>query len=170
MRNRRLHAFLAAAAATAMGAGLVVSTVPAAAATPATLSIKGDLEIAPNVHLLRIDAMGARDKDGMTDGTYTATVLTGMNPTPIQVKGPVTCIYVKGKTASLVYPISDIRPIGLPTGLKDVAAVQITVRQNVEGTTDKVGVVGPLPTDSFKGCDPAATPFTFTGTVTTTGG
>ncbi|MCF3938540.1 hypothetical protein VX037_22890 [Gordonia sp. Z-3] len=168
-RTARLAASALAASGLAVGA-TTVAAASATAAEPAALSIQGDLALTPDLHLLRIDAEGARTGAGATGGTYTATVLAGTDPTPIQVTGPITCIYVKGDTASLVYPISDIKPIGLPAQFKDAAAVQITVREGTDGRSDMVGVNGPMLTSSFTGCAPTDTPFAFDGEIETSGG
>ncbi|AFA72273.1 hypothetical protein GPOL_c12150 [Gordonia polyisoprenivorans VH2] len=160
-----LASAMALAATLAVGAPALADT-PAA---PASLSIQGDLHLTPTIRVLRIDAQGSRTA-GATTGTYTATLLDGMNPTPIQVRGPVTCISVDGNAASLIYPIGDIRPFGLPAAVKDAAAIQISVRKGVNGGQSMVGVNGPMPTGSFHGCAPAATPFAFEGTIQTSGG
>lgn len=191
---RRLQTGPVAALAVGASVAAVVAAGPVAAADPptpaptASLSIRGDLKVTPTIHLLRIDAKGSKGADGKTTGTYRATLLDGANPTPIQVRGPVTCIDVSPTTASLVYPISEIRPFGtLPGGLKDAFAIQITARKtaatpangakkNAAETTaaDKnkpvdgqVGVRGPMATSAFKGCAPAATPFAFHGVIDT---
>lgn len=158
-RTLRLLPVAGLAAAAVLGA----TAVPAHAAEPASLSIKGDLEIVPGVHLLNIDATGTRDDAGTTTGDYTATLMNGMSKVPFQIKGPVTCIDTRGDSAALVYPISATNPNLIPAPLKDVLAVQISVRK---GATDHVGVMGPVPTSSFHGCAPAATPFAFKGDIT----
>lgn len=158
--NNRAFRFLPAASLAA--AAVVAATVsPAGAAEPASLTIEGDLEIAPGIHLLHIDAEGTT-KAGKTSGTYTATLMNGRSKVPFQIKGPVTCIDTRGDAASLVYPISATDPNLVPAPLKDMLAVQISVRK---GSTDRVGVMGPAPTSSFKGCAPAATPFRFDGDI-----
>ncbi|MGB6243604.1 MAG: hypothetical protein WBF94_01495, partial [Gordonia sp. (in: high G+C Gram-positive bacteria)] len=62
MNTRTLR--LLPAAGLAAAAVLGATAVPAHAAEPASLSIKGDLEILPGVHLLNIDATGTRDDAG----------------------------------------------------------------------------------------------------------
>lgn len=162
--NKRAFRLLPAAGLAA--AAVVAATVaPANAAEPASLSIDGDLEIAPGVHLLHIDAHGSTTKDGKTSGTYTATLMNGRSNVPFQIKGPVTCIDTRGDSAALVYPISATAPNLVPAPLKDVLAVQISVRK---ASTDRVGVMGPAPTSSFTGCAPAATPFRFDGDIAIT--
>ncbi|MGB3706874.1 hypothetical protein [Gordonia sp. (in: high G+C Gram-positive bacteria)] len=141
----------------------IASAVPEQYPMPASLSIAGDLLVAPGVHLLNIDASGMRDKHGKTAGTYVATVMNGSSKTPIQVKGPITCIYTHGDTASLVYPISATSPNLVPNALRDRYAVKISVRK---GNVDHVGVQGPMPTDSFRNCLPGSTPFVFQGKIT----
>ncbi|GAC68672.1 hypothetical protein [Gordonia soli] len=162
MTNRKILRTAAIVAGT-IGA-TVALTSPAGAAEPASLSIDGDLQIAPNVSVLGIDAVGTRTAAGVTSGTYVATVKLGGSSLPIQVKGPVTCIYTKGNTASLVYPITGSTPDILPAGARGALAVQITVRT---GAADMVGVMGPMPTSSFRGCNPGPTPFPFSGDVET---
>ncbi|MBM7366955.1 hypothetical protein [Gordonia hydrophobica] len=160
MNTRALRLFPAAAI---LGAAVLGgAAVPAHAATPAALTIAGDLEIAPGVHLLNIDAHGVTSRSGTTTGTYTATLMNGMSKVPFQVTGPVTCIDTRGDSAALVYPISKTAPNLVPAGLADAFAVKISVRK---GDTDRVGVMGPAPTSSFHGCAPAATPFRFDGDI-----
>ncbi|GAA4660952.1 hypothetical protein [Gordonia humi] len=162
--NRTIYRFLPVAV---VGAAVVgaVATPTADAAPPASLHIAGDLQIAPGVHVLDIEATGARDAHGTTTGTYTATLMNGRSKLPFQVKGPITCIWTHGDTASLVYPISGTVPNLVPAAAKNMAAVQITVRK---GAVDRVGVMGPAPTGSFRGCAPAATPFRFDGDIAIT--
>lgn len=130
---------------------------------PTKLSIVGDLVAAPGVHVLNIDAQGTRDMQGKTTGTYVATVMNGTSKTPIQVKGPITCIYTHGNTASLIYPISATNPNLVPASARDMYAVKISVRK---GKVDHVGVQGPMPTNSFRNCLPGATPNMFQGKIT----
>ncbi|MGW0036897.1 hypothetical protein [Gordonia sp. NPDC003376] len=155
-------------ALTATGIGIIalggagVAVAPASAEKPAMLHISGDLEVAPGVHVLNIEAHGHRTESGQTSGTYVATVMDGRNRLPVQVKGPITCIYTKGDNGSLVYPIDATSPNLVPAGLEGAYAVQITVRK---GKPDMVGVVGPMATSSFHGCAPGATPFMFDGMI-----
>ncbi|WP_246007637.1 hypothetical protein [Gordonia oryzae] len=100
---------MASAAILAIGAPALTDTP----AVPPTSSIQGDLHLTPTIRVLRIDAQGSRTA-GATTGTYTATLLGAVNPTPIQVRCPVTRINVDGNAPSLIYPISDIRPFRLP--------------------------------------------------------
>ncbi|GAB91642.1 hypothetical protein [Gordonia rhizosphera] len=165
-----LKARTAVAAATAvMAGGAMVAAAPAATASPTpppntqSLYVSGDMAIAPGVHLLNIKAMGMRTANGTTSGRYVATVLDGRNPTPIQVRGPITCLYTNGDTASLIYPITGTTPDVLPADLRGAAAVQITVRKG--SSSNRVGVMGPMPTSSFQGCKPGMTPFGFDGVV-----
>ncbi|MEE4023967.1 hypothetical protein V1Y59_12845 [Gordonia sp. PKS22-38] len=168
-RSARLAASVVAASGLAVAsATMAAGTAPAV--EPATLSIEGDLQLTPTIHLLRIEAQGDRAESGETTGDYKATVLNGADPTPIEVTGPVTCIYVQGNTASLVYPISDVAPFGLPEQFVDVAAVQITVREGTNGGSDMVGVGMPMLTADVKGCQPGDTPFAFDGEIETSGG
>ncbi|AZG48676.1 hypothetical protein [Gordonia insulae] len=170
MTHSKVHTRLVLAAATVLGAAALAST-PAAVAAPMgptgvqALRISGDMEIAPGVHVLNIEAIGARGAGGQTMGRYEATVLDGRNPTPIHVRGPITCIYTQGGTASLVYPITGTTPEVLPAAARGAAAVQITVRKGVRGAPDHVGVMGPMATSAFKGCQPAMTPFVFDGEI-----
>ncbi|ALG85278.1 hypothetical protein [Gordonia phthalatica] len=161
MNHRALR--LLPAAGLAAAAVLGGTAAPAQAATPESLTIVGDLEIAPGIHLLNIDAHGTTDESGHTTGTYTATLMNGMSKVPFQIKGPVTCIDTDKDSAALVYPISNTNPNLVPAALKDAFAVKISVRK---GTTDHVGVMGPAPTQSFHGCTPGATPFAFRGDIT----
>ncbi|MDV6311219.1 hypothetical protein R3Q15_04795 [Gordonia amicalis] len=151
------------AAAAALVATLGV-TAPADAAETKSLKASGELEIAPDLEILEIKAEGTTDAEGKTTGTYVATLLAGDddNPLPFKVKGPITCIYTEGNTASLVYPITGTEPNLVPAPLRDALAVQITVRKGDENT---VGVNGPAPTHSFRGCNPGATPYEFDGDI-----
>ncbi|WP_168706759.1 hypothetical protein [Gordonia paraffinivorans] len=160
-RARALTAIGLAAAAAFAGLGV---SAPADAAEPRSLSIEGELEIAPDLELLAIKAQGTTDENGKTTGTYEATLLAGDDdyPLPFTVKGPITCIHAGKDVASLVYPIAATTPDLVPAALKNALAIQITVRK---GTQDKVGVNGPAPTGSFSGCAPAATPFDFDGDI-----
>ncbi|WP_235681278.1 hypothetical protein [Tomitella gaofuii] len=158
-------------AAGLLAAGLTVGGVSAAAAAPpdapppAHLSIDGNLQLAPGVNLLKIDAQGMRSTDGTTTGTYTATVQLGSSSTPLTVTGPVTCIAVDGADASLIYPISGIMGTQLPGSLDSALAVQVSVHQGTDGEGDMAGVSLPMPTGAFDGCEPAGTPFPFEGTI-----
>ncbi|QDQ98908.1 hypothetical protein FO059_00990 [Tomitella fengzijianii] len=159
-------------AAGLLAAGLTVGAVSAAAAEtaadppmPAHLNIDGDLQLAPGVDLLKIDAQGARSADGTTTGTYKATVQLGSSSTPITVTGPVTCIAVDGADASLLYPISGIMGTQLPGSLENALAVQVSVHQGADDEGDMAGVSLPMPTGAFDGCAPAGTPFPFEGTI-----
>ncbi|GAB19010.1 hypothetical protein GOEFS_073_00300 [Gordonia effusa NBRC 100432] len=163
----RLVAIVATTAGLAAGATAVAPT--ASAATPAALGIHGDMVIG-NFHSLRIDAVGVRTATGNTTGTYRAQVLNGSGPIGVEFLGPVTCIYVRGNVASLVYPIRAVVPLGEPGGLTNAYAIQVTVRKGPNNRGSKVGLMGPLPTNSFRGCSPAATPFAFVGTIVTYGG
>ncbi|MGO3325936.1 hypothetical protein [Gordonia sp. (in: high G+C Gram-positive bacteria)] len=157
-RTLRLLPVAGLAAVAVLGA----TGAPAQAAESASLSIDGDLEIMPGVHLLNIDAEGTRTDAGKTSGTYTATLMNGMSKVPFQIKGPVTCIDTRGDAAALVYPISATAPNLVPDPLKDMLAVKISVRK---GAADRVGVMGPAPTSSFRGCAPETTPFRFDGDI-----
>ncbi|MCZ4650765.1 hypothetical protein O4157_04855 [Gordonia amicalis] len=154
------------AAAAALVATLGV-TAPADAAETKSLKASGELEIAPDLEILEITAEGTTDAEGKTTGTYVATLLAGDddNPLPFKVKGPITCIHTEGNTASLVYPITGTEPNLVPAPLKDALAVQITVRKGAGEDDNKVGVNGPAPTASFRGCKPGATPYEFDGDI-----
>ncbi|MFW0787273.1 hypothetical protein AAFP35_22480 [Gordonia sp. CPCC 206044] len=152
-----------------IAAGTLIGVAPTAGAAPPardvqSLRVHGDMEIAPGVHVLRIHAMAVRTA-GKTMGWYEATMLDGRNPTAITVRGPITCLYTRGGTASLVYPITGTTPEVLPPGARGAAAVQITVREGVRGGPDHVGVMGPMATSAFVGCNPGATPFVFDGQI-----
>ncbi|WP_232718824.1 hypothetical protein [Gordonia metallireducens] len=163
-RTRTLAASGLAAAAVFASIGVAA---PADAAETKSLKISGELEIAPDLEVLEITADGVTDDKGKTTGTYVATLLAGDddNPLPFKVKGPITCIHTDGNTASLVYPIAATDPNLIPAGLSEALAVQITVRKGPGEDDNKVGVNGPAPTDSFKGCKPAATPYAFDGEI-----
>ncbi|WAC56205.1 hypothetical protein [Gordonia sp. SL306] len=165
IRRALVAAASAVLGATALVTAPAVSAAPMTAEKPAALVVSGDMAIAPGVHLLRIEAIGARTADGKTMGTYRATVLDGTNPTPIQVRGPITCLYTAGNTASLIYPITATTPDILPAAARGAAAVQITVRKGASGAPSHVGIMGPMATSSFDGCRPAMTPFVFDGMI-----
>ncbi|MFD4181184.1 hypothetical protein [Rhodococcus sp. NPDC058514] len=158
-----LRASAIAVAATALAIG--TSSV-ASAANPASLSIDGHLQPIANLDALHIVATGEQDADGKVTGTYNATG----DFLPIAVSGPVTCLSVAGNTASLIYPITGVYGMTLPQGLNGAAAVQVTVTKGTDGQPNHVGVIGPMATDSFKGCAPGPTPFVFDGTIEITGG
>ncbi|GAA4804049.1 hypothetical protein [Tomitella cavernea] len=172
MSHHTAKAALRCSAAGLLAAGLTVGGVAAAAAEttadappPVHLDIDGNLQLAPGVNLLKIDAEGMRSADGTTTGTYTATVQLGSSSTPLTVNGPVTCIAVDGADASLIYPISGIMGTQLPGSLENALAVQVSVHQGTDGEGDMVGVSLPMPTGVFDGCAPAGTPFPFEGTI-----
>ena len=149
-----------------IGAVALIGAVapPVAHAAPAaSLTINGDMQLAPGLRVLNIDAKGDRPTNGETSGTYTATIMNGSSKTPFKVRGPVTCIHTGDGVASLVYPISGTTPDLVPEMLKNQYAIKVTVRT---GTKDRVGVQGPAPTSSFHGCAPGATPYDFDGDIT----
>ncbi|MYR04901.1 hypothetical protein GTV32_00470 [Gordonia sp. SID5947] len=169
MSHPTLRRGLVATAAAILGAtALVTAPAVSAADESAGLDVAGDMAIAPGIHVLKIEAHGARTANGQTTGSYLATVLDGMNPTPIQVRGPITCLYTAGDTASLIYPITGSNPDIIPAALRGAAAVQITVRKGSMGAPNHVGIMGPMPTSSFNGCRPEMTPFVFDGTIAIT--
>ncbi|EGD55576.1 hypothetical protein [Gordonia neofelifaecis] len=140
----------------------IADAAPPPTTEPAKLVIDGDLAIAPGVHVLNIEAQGTRDMHGKTAGTYVATVMDGMHKTPIQVKGPVTCIWTHGDSAALVYPITETSPNLVPAQLSGAYAVKISVRK---GKMSHVGVDGPMATTAFHGCMPGPTPNMFVGDI-----
>lgn len=162
--SARALAIAASAVAIASGTAAVASASPPQSA-PSSLKIDGMAQLG-GMGVLHIVASGQRDAAGTTTGDYMASpVVVGMQ-TPIQVVGPVTCISVYGDTASLVYPISGVQPVGdFPGGLKDAAAIQVTVRKAGPGHPAEVGLSLPVATSSFNGCEPGPTPMTFVGSI-----
>ncbi|WP_043450932.1 hypothetical protein [Jongsikchunia kroppenstedtii] len=151
-------------AAVATGVTAVASASPPPP-QPAWLKIDGIAQMG-GMNFLHIVANGQRNMAGATTGDYAATVLLAGMPTGIQVVGPVTCISVHKDTASLIYPISGVRPLGdFPAGLKDAQAIQVSVRRAMPGHPAQVGLNGPMATGSFHGCEPGPTPMAFTGTI-----
>lgn len=160
----RALAALTSVAAIATGASAVASAAPPPP-PPAHLKIDGIAQMG-GVDFLHIVANGQRNMAGATSGDYMATVLLAGMPTGIQVVGPVTCISVHPDAASLIYPISGVRPLGdFPPGLKDAQAIQVTVRKATPMHPAQVGLNGPMATGSFRGCEPGPTPMTFVGTI-----
>ncbi|MGW5311316.1 hypothetical protein [Nocardia thailandica] len=150
---RLAAATAAAAAATLTGAGL-------AAAEPASVTIDGHLQVL-GMNMLHVQAEGTGD--GPATGTYVATgELAGM-PLPVRVTGPVTCLTVRGDTVSLVYPITTAEPVMVFA--PDSMAIQITVTRGTDGQPNRIGYGTPMPTASFQGCEPGATPLIFDGTI-----
>ncbi|MFW0791554.1 hypothetical protein [Gordonia sp. CPCC 205333] len=169
--HRSLAHLLATIATTAgLATGVTAIAPTASAATPAALGIHGDMLLTGNFHSLRIDAVGVRTANGNTAGTYRAQVLNGSGPIGVEFLGPVTCIYVRGNVASLVYPIRAVAPLGEPGALTNAYAIKVTVRRGPNDRGSRVGLMGPQPTSSFRGCAPGATPFAFVGTIVTYGG
>jgi len=160
----KVFAALASVTAVASGATAVASASPPPPPA-AWLKIDGVAQMA-GMNFLHIVADGQRNMTGATSGDYMATVLLAGQPTAIQVVGPVTCISVHPDSASLIYPISGVRPLGdFPMGLKDAQAIQVSVRKATPTQPAQVGLNGPMATSSFRGCEPGPTPMTFVGTI-----
>lgn len=163
-RSSRLRVTPIALAAAAAAAAAIALPTTAAAATPTTLAVDGHLQPMANFNALHIVTTGT-DSGGTVTGTYTATG----DMIPVSVSGPVTCLTADGNTTSLVYPITAVNGMPLPQGLNRAAAVQVTVTKGTGGQPDKVGLIGPMATNSFNGCAPGPTPFDFDGTVSING-
>lgn len=151
---------------TRFGIGAAIATAVAtagagqAAAAPATVSIDGNMQVL-GLSMLHVDATGSGD--GPASGTYTATGQFGNVPLPVQVTGPVTCLRVAGDTVSLVYPISTARPVMVFA--PDSMAIQVTLTKGRAGTPNMIGYGIPMPTNSFRDCQPGPTPMVFDGTI-----
>ncbi|TLF64724.1 hypothetical protein FEK33_21115 [Nocardia asteroides NBRC 15531] len=113
------------------------------------------------INVLRIDAHGTGD--GPASGTYVASGRMGNMPLPVRVTGPVTCLTINGNTVSLIYPITTAEPVMVFA--PDSMAIQITVTKGVSGEPNRIGYGVPMPTTSFRGCQPGATPLIFDGTI-----
>jgi len=118
---------------------------PAANATgtpTAKLTMAGDVELLPGLGFFHVDMHARQPAGGPTTGSFAgAGELRGTGftiPIPLSLAGPVTCLTVHGATAAFRYPVAE---------------------------ADRVGFVGPLPSQFFRGCQPTGTPFVFHGTV-----
>ncbi len=150
------HSSKLAAAASAVALAATLGS-GAAHAAPATVSIDGNMQVL-GLNVLHVDAQGTGD--GPATGTYEAHARLGNMPLPIKVVGPVTCLTVRGDTVSLIYPITNAEPVMVFQ--PDAMAIQITV---AKGTPNRIGYGVPMPTSSFKGCEPGPTPLVFDGTI-----
>ncbi|WP_024792951.1 hypothetical protein [Tomitella biformata] len=148
----------------------IATSTTAAAASPDSLSIDGSLQPVPGFSVLHIVADGQKAANGDTTGTYNANVELGGLALPIEVAGPITCLSFDGDTASLIYPIASTVPPVVTGSLSGALAVQITVTRGIDGQPSHVGLMGPMPTSSFEGCEPGPTPFVFDGTIEIGGG
>lgn len=144
----------------AMAAAAIIASTGHAAADPNSVSINGNMQVL-GTNVLHIDAKGT-GADPAT-GTYAATAQLGNMPLPIKVTGPVTCLTVNGNTVSLVYPITTAEPV--MAFAPDAMAIQITVTKGENGEPNRIGYGIPMPTHSFRGCDPGPTPLIFDGTI-----
>ncbi|MFF5035594.1 hypothetical protein [Nocardia salmonicida] len=142
-----------ASAAIAAGAGQ-------AAADPGSVSIDGNMQVL-GMNVLHIDAQGTGD--GPATGTYVASGRIGNMPLPVRVTGPVTCLTINGNTVSLIYPITTAEPVMMFA--PDSMAIQITVTKGVNGEPNRIGYGVPMPTTSFRGCQPGPTPLIFDGII-----
>lgn len=167
-RAKRI-AVLAAVPLFAATAAIATATT-ASAEGPATLSIDGSLQPVPGFSVLHIVADGQKAANGDATGTYDANLELGGRALPIKVAGPITCLSFDGDTASLIYPIDSTEPPVVTGSLSGALAVHITVQRGADGQPSHVGLMGPMPTSSFHGCEPGPTPFVFDGAIEITGG
>ncbi|MGK8523843.1 hypothetical protein ACRS6B_20900 [Nocardia asteroides] len=148
------------AASTAVATAALVAGTGQAGADPARVSINGDMQVL-GMSVLHVEAQGAGD--GPATGTYVATGRFGDMPLPLRVTGPVTCLTVNGDTVSLVYPITTSEPVMLFA--PDSMAIQVTLTKGRNGEPNRIGYGVPMPTDTFRGCEPGPTPMIFDGTI-----
>ncbi|BDT91858.1 MULTISPECIES: hypothetical protein [Nocardia] len=141
------------------GAAAVMAAGPAAAA-PASVSINGNMQVM-GLSVLHVEAQA--QGDGPATGTYAATGQFGNAPLPLKVTGPVTCLRVVGDTVSLVYPITTSQPVMLFA--PDEMAIQVTVTKGRNGAPNMIGYGAPMPTNTFRDCQPGPTPAVFDGTI-----
>jgi len=152
-------------------------TAAALAATPTpvrgSLSVHGDVELAPGLDVFRLDTHSQQQADSTTTGAFTGTgelKTGGINlPIPLSVAGPVTCLSVHGSTAAFLYPVTQAQPPLLANLVVNKTSVLFTVTKGTNGAPDHVGFLGPFPSQFFHGCAPTGTPFVFHGTITITG-
>lgn len=165
---------------TLVAAGLLLAAPGAGAATGASLTVSGDVEVLPGVRVFHVETASQQTGAG-TQQTGAGTTATGTFagtgelvagpvslPLPLALAGPVTCLSVHGDTAAFLYPVDSARPAGLDTLVAGRTSVLFTVTRGTGGAPDRVGFVGPLPSGLFRGCEPTGTPFVFSGTVAIT--
>ncbi|NEW55156.1 hypothetical protein GV794_05700 [Nocardia cyriacigeorgica] len=147
-------------AAAAIASAAVIASTGQAAAQPTSVTINGNMQVM-GMNVLHVDAQGAPGNP--TTGTYVATAKLGNMTLPVRVTGPVTCMTVKDNTVSLIYPITTTEPVMLFA--PDSMAIQITVTKGQDGEPNRIGYGVPMPTNSFRGCEPGQTPLIFDGTI-----
>ena len=150
-------------------------TAAALASTPVggSLSVHGDVELAPGLDVFHLNSHSQQRVDGTTTGAFTGTgelKTGGINlPIPVSVAGPVTCLSVHGSTAAFLYPVTQAQPPLLANLVVNKTSVLFTVTKGANGAPDRVGFLGPFPSQFFRGCAPIGTPFVFHGTINITG-
>ena len=86
-------------------------------------------------------------------------------PIPLSLAGPVTCLDVQGSSVSFLYTVDSAQPKFLNDLAAHTTSVLSTIVKGANGTPNRVGFSGPLPTAFFHGCGPIGTPLMFNGTV-----
>ncbi|MEV5392664.1 hypothetical protein [Nocardia farcinica] len=147
-------------AAATLATAALIAGAGSASAEPNSVSINGNMQVM-GLNVLHVDAQGT-GADPAT-GTYVATGRLGNMPLPVRVTGPVTCLTINGNTVSLVYPITTAEPVMVFA--PDSMAIQITVTKGENGEPNRIGYGIPMPTTSFRGCQPGPTPLIFDGTI-----
>ncbi|MBF6088352.1 hypothetical protein IU438_12635 [Nocardia cyriacigeorgica] len=154
------HQLTRLGAAAAIATAAVIAGSGQAAAQPTSVTIDGNMQVL-GMNVLHVDAQSSPGDP--TTGTYVATAKLGNMNLPIRVTGPVTCLTVRDNTVSLVYPITTMEPVMLFP--PDSMAIQITVMKGQAGQPNRIGYGMPMPTSSFRGCEPGPTPLMFDGTI-----
>jgi len=169
MSTRALLRALAVTLALLTISGVAAPAANATGTPTAKLTMAGDVELLPGLDFFHVDMHARQPAGGPTTGSFAgAGELRGTGftiPIPLSLAGPVTCLTVHGATAAFLYPVAEVNPPLLSGLLQGATSVLFTVTKGANGAPDRVGFVGPLPSQFFRGCQPTGTPFVFHGTV-----
>jgi len=155
----------------ACGSGTAVAAPPTSAPT---LGVDGHVQLFPGLEFFHVQTTATKAADGSTSGSFLGTgeVRSGPVdlPIPLSLTGPVTCLDVQGSSVSFLYTVDSAQPKFLNDVIAHTTSVLFTIVKGANGTPDRVGFFGPLPTAYFHGCGPIGTPLVFNGTVDIGGG
>ena len=140
--------------------------LPVASATGlSTVTVDGTTHVA-GLGPVDVGVTAAGSPGGPVTGLVTAQTIIGA--TPVRVLGPVTCLIVRGSTASVSFVVAGITPPVLPPAIANRTVMDLTVQQGGDGRPSRIGVRGPLAIPasvSAAQCDPGPAPSVLTGTV-----
>ena len=144
----------------------------AQAATPKTTTVIANGVAGPTADVdgFKID-FKATKKGSKVGGTFSGTLQGGSSgfatPEVFTITGPVTCLQVVGRTqAGILYPVSKVTSQGQAFTQGEPLSILLTVVKGLNGAPNKVGFMGPLPTQAFMGsCAPGMAPLNLEGTV-----